>query len=167
MWANPNVPNLPDYILFVSGTMGINTVYLPVDSPFLEYAFNRALGRVFNNASGPYQGWAVAPPVGGIEYTLAVYNCAGHIQIMISPDQVGPDGTSYDYFNKMREDGKLLHQSVGLTAASSDQGTAFTYAVSDAMRQLTISDLDFMTTWWGRQYLAYAQDFGPPTYGLS
>lgn len=153
MWANPNVPNLPDYTLFVSGVMGINTTYLPADSPFLGYAFNRAMDLVIN-------------VLGGLEYTLAVYNCAGHIQLMITPDQV-VSGTSYTFFQEQRKAFDLLQPVVGLVASSSDEGTSVTNAVPDALRQLMIGDLGFMRTIWGREYLAYAQNYGPTVWGLS
>ena len=152
-WANPNAPNLPDYTLFVQNVMGINTTYLPANSPFLGYAFNRAMDIVIN-------------VLGGLEYTLAVYNCAGHIQLMITPDQV-VSGTSYTFFQDQRKALDLLQPVVGLVASSSDDGTSVTNAVPDAMRQLTIGDLSFMRTIWGRHYLEYAQDYGPGVWGLS
>lgn len=153
MWANPNTPNLPDYTLFVSGVMGISTVYLPADSPFLGYAFNRALQMVINVQ-------------GGLEYTLAVYNCAGHIQLTITPDQV-VGGVARTFFQDQRRDLDLLHPVVGLVASSSDESTSVTNAVPDAMRQLTISDLGFMRTIWGREFLAYNQDYGASVWGLT
>ena len=156
MWANPNTPNLPDYTLFVQNVMGINTTYLPADSPFLGYAFNRALQLVIN----------VPTLLGGIEYTLAVYNCAGHIQLTITPDQI-VNGTSYTFFQNQRAALNLLQPVLGLVDSSSDGGTSTTNAVPDAMRQLTIGDLGFMRTVWGRAYLEYQQDFGPTVWGLS
>jgi hypothetical protein len=153
MWANPNVPNLPDYTLFVGGVMGISTVYLPADSPFLGYAFNRAMALVIN-------------VLGGLDYTLAVYNCAGHIQLMITPDQV-VDGTSYTFFTDYRKAKFLNEPVVGLVLSSSDDGTSVTNAVPDALKQLTIGDLGFMRTRWGLDYLAYVQDYGPGVWGLS
>jgi hypothetical protein len=154
-WANPDTPNLSDYTLFLQDAVGINVAYLPADSPFISYAFNRALGLVINLPGAN----------SGIMYTLAVYNCAAHIQLMITPDQV-VDGVSYDFFKKKRNDFDLLHPVVGLVASSSDEGTSTTNAVPDALRQLTISDLGFMRTVWGREFMAFNQDFGE-LWGLS
>jgi hypothetical protein len=133
--------------------MGISTVYLPADSPFLGYAFNRAMALVIN-------------VLGGLDYTLAVYNCAGHIQLMITPDQV-VDGTSYTFFTDYRKAKFLNEPVVGLVLSSSDDGTSVTNAVPDALKQLTIGGLGFMRTRWGLDYLAYVQDYGPRVWGLS
>jgi len=165
-WVTPGTPNLPDYTLFVSGVMGIDPLYLPPDSPFLGYAFYRALQLVIDIPTRPWSwNWPPVPLNGGIEYTLAVYNCAGHIQLVITPDQV-VNGTAYDFFKRQRIDNQLLQTVVGLPASTSDEGTSVTNAVPDAMRQLTIGDLGFMKTYWGRSYLEYAQDFGG-VWGLS
>ncbi len=149
-WADPTTPNLPDYTLFVSGIMDIDPLYLPPESPFIQYALDRALALV------------ICTPVNrGIEYTLAVYNCAGHIQIQITPDQ-----DQRDYFKTQRKEYGLLRPSFGVVASTSDEATSTSLATPDALKQLTISDLGFMKTPWGREYLSYNQDFGG-IWGLS
>jgi|SRR6185312_7820034 len=149
-WANPNAPNLPDFVLFVRDSMGIGVLLLPDNSPYFGYAFNQAMGLVLS-----------IPTVGGIDYTLAVYNCGGHILIRITPDQTGRD-----FFIQARETYALLKPVSGVVNSSSDNGTSFSSSVSDALEQLTISDLQFFKTPWGREYLAFAQDFGG-IWGLS
>lgn len=139
---------MPDYTLFVSGVMDIDPLYLPPDSPFIGYALDRAIGLVIS-------------VIGGIDYTLAVYNCAGHIQYQITPDQVGRD-----YFRVKRQEFGLLKPSFGVVQSTSDQSTSASLAVPDALQQLTIGDLGFMKTPWGREYLSYQQDFGG-IWGLS
>ena len=155
-WANPNAPNLPDYVLFTQGVMGISTVYLPATSPFLGYAFIRAMQIVLN----------VPTSLAGIVYTLAVYNCAGHIQLTITPDQV-VNGVSYTFFQDQRRSQDLLKTVQGVVASTSDQASSSAFATPDGLAQLTIEDLGFMRTVWGREYLAYAQSFGPTVWGLS
>ncbi len=156
MWATPNVPNLADYTLFVQNVMGIPVTYLPSNSPFLGYAFNRAMDLVLNVPGG----------VRGLEYTLAVYNCAAHIQLTITPDQV-VGGVAYHYFFDKRAEFLLLQPVTGVVASSSDEGTSVTNAVTDSLKQLSILDLGFMKTYWGRTYLEFAQDYGPSVWGLS
>ena len=154
-WSNPNAPNQPDYTLYLQNNVGIAPAYLPPNSPFITYALNHALRLVLN-----------VPAVAGVEYTLAVYNCAAHVQLLVTPDQnVG--GTPYRFFIEKRLEYDLLLPVVGLVASSSDEGTSVTNAVPDAMRQLSIGDLGFMKTPWGRMYLEYAQDYGPGIWGLS
>ena len=148
-WANPNSPNLPDFILFGQNSMGIDPLYLPVDSPWYGYAFNRAMGLVINVVGS------------GIDYTLAVYNCAGHILLEIAPDQTGRT-----FFKDARDSYGLMKPTVGVVSSSSDDGTSESIAVPEALKQLTLGDLQFMKTYWGREYLAYSQDFGG-IFGLS
>jgi hypothetical protein len=156
MFSNPTAPNLPDYTIFLYNHVEINPLYLPANSPFIQYALNRSIALTLNIPS------ACIP---GIEYTIAVYNGATHIQLAITPD-VGADGAFYTFFRDKRKDYDLLKPAVGLELATSDQGTSFTYAVPDSLKQLTLTDLDFYKTSWGRNWLAFQQDFGV-VWGLS
>ena len=149
-WANPNAPNLPDYILFVQQAMAIDPLYLPSNSPFFQWTLTKALALTIN-----------VPCVAGNDYTLAVYNCGGHLLLETAQDQPGRD-----YFDKMREKLGLLKFAAGVVASASDQSTSTSLATPDALHQLTISDLGFMRTLYGRAFLAYNQDFGG-IWGLS
>ena len=151
-WATPNTPNLADYTLFVTQNMEISTVYLPSNSPFLSYAFNAAINTVLN----------IQTTLPGVVYTVAVYNCAGHIQLMITPDQTG-----YTFFQDYRKNNNMLLPSFGVVQSSSDEATSVTNAVPDGLKNLTIQDLNFMLTPYGRTYLTFAQSFGPTVWGLS
>lgn len=154
-WANPNTPNIPDYTLFLADGVGIDPVYLPPSSPFIGYAFNQAMGLVIN----------IPTLNSGIDYTRAVYNCAAHIQMEITPDQQ-VSGVPYTFFKDSRKVYDLLLPTSGLVQSTSDEGTSTTFAVPDALAQLTLHDLDFMKTPWGRRYLAFLQAFGG-IWGLS
>lgn len=143
-WSNPNAPNLADFTLFVQSSMGIPTPVLPADSPWLGYAFNEAMNLVL-----------YVPMVAGLDYTLAVYNCAGHILLRITPDAAGQD-----YFETARNTFRILAPSSGVIASSSDQSTSNSFAVPEGFTKMTVGDLEFMRTPWGRSYLAYAQSFG-------
>lgn len=257
MWANPTSPNLPDFMLFVQYSMGIDPLYLPqtiaapaapaltagaagtlptepvyvwvtylsvygettpsaaasisvtgptgsvvVASPaaavnaigYNIYAASAAGGEVLQNVSpvaigaayeiaalatgtaappainttpSPFMGYAfwramglaIRMPCSGIDYTLAVYNCGGHILISTAPDQPGrskEDGS----FTQARVGYELLKLSAGMVQSTSDNGTSTSLAVPDALKQLTLSDLGFMKTPYGREYIAYNQDFG-------
>lgn len=148
-WSNPTSPNLADFVLFCQDVMDINPLFLPADSPFPGYALTQALELV------------IRMPRGGIGYTLAVYNCAGHILLKIAPDQPGRP-----FFTDARAGYGLLKPSVGVVASSSNNGTSTALAVPDALRQLTLGDLDFMKTPFGREFVAFNQDFGD-VFGLT
>jgi len=119
-------------------------------SPWLNYAFDQAMALV------------LCAPRLGVSYTLAVYNCAGHIQIRITPDQIGRV-----FFQENRATFDLLKMSVGVVQSTGNGDTSTTIAVPDALKQLILTDLGFIKTPWGREYLSYAQDYGPSVWGLT
>lgn len=134
------------------------------------YVTGTAVPPTANTAGSPWPAWALAQAMGlvitagcggGPDYTLTVYNGAGHILLAITPDQPGRT-----WFDEARQKFGLLLPTAGLIESASDQGTANTRGMPDALRQLTISDLYFMKTPWGRAYLAYQQDFGS-VWGLT
>src|SRR6202040_4404000 len=100
----PNTPNLADFTSFVENYCQVSPLLLPADSPFLQYALNRALGIV------------ISLPGSGADYTITVYNCAFHILLTITPDQAGRT-----FFAEKRSEYNLLKPSVGVVASSSDQ----------------------------------------------
>lgn len=112
-------------------------------SPWPEYAFNRAMTLV------------MAGVIYGLDYTLAVYNCAGHILIGTAPDQPGQT-----YFAQARDNFDLLDSSSGVISGSSDQGTSNSFSVPPALQNMTMGDLWFFKTPWGRAYLSFGQSFG-------
>lgn len=123
-----------------------------------------------NGAGSPWPSYALAqaqnlviqvPTIAGPDYTIAVYNCAGHILLSIAPDQPGRD-----FFSLSRAKFGLDKPSFGVSLSQSDQGTSSTLAVPDAIAQLTLSDLGFVKTPWGREYVAFNQDFGD-IFGLT
>lgn len=113
-------------------------------SPWPGYAFNRALDIVL-----------YVPTVAGLEYTMACYNCAGHILLRITPDQPGQT-----YFTTARKNFGLLSFVAGVISSSSDQGTSESLRVPESFGNLTVGDLGFLKTPWGQEYISYAQDFG-------
>jgi hypothetical protein len=155
VWTNPNTPNLADYVDFLTFTVGIDPAYLPPGSPFVGYALKRALKLVNNDPRADQE-----------DYTIAVYNCAAHIQYEITPDVV-INGAAFTFFRDARASYDLYKQSSGVVSASTDVSTSATFAVPNAIAQLMISDLDFMKTFWGRQFLAYQQNYGPTVWDLS
>ena len=79
--------------------------------------------------------------------------------------QVGTYGIVF--FSAQRKAYQLLSMVAGPIQSSSDESTSQSIAVSDMFKNLTFSDIDFMKTPWGRQYLSYAQTYGPTVVGVS
>lgn len=147
----PNTPNIVDFLAFLRNSVGVPSVALPGTSPWPQYALTQAISIVL-----------VAPL--GIIYTLAVYNCATHLLYTITPDVAGQN-----YFANARGNKGygLIVPSTGLVAATADETTSTTLASPDWAKRLTVQQLQMMKTPWGREYLSYAQSYGPSIVGLT
>ena len=150
-----STPNLPDFLTFLYFNAQITQAALPILSPYPQYALTAAIDLVLCPGAG-----------GAILYVLAVYNCATHLLLGIAPDQPGQN-----YFTNTRSGAgqgfALIAPSTGIVAASSDKTTSSTLASPDWAKGLTVSQLGFYKTPWGRDYLAYIQSYGPSIWGLS
>ena len=153
-FVTPGTPNLTDFLTFLSNQVQIPSAALPAGSPWPGYALAQAIGLVVNPP---------APPV-PVAYSLACYNGATHILFNITPDQPGET-----YFTNARSTAGfgLVQPSMGLIGAASDQGTSSTTVVPDWAKTLTIGQLDFYKTAWGRSFLAWNQSYGPTIWGLT
>lgn len=134
------MPTLAGFIAWARSAMGISTTVLPDDSPWFSYAFDVACGLV-NKAL------ATVPPV----YELAVYNLAGSNLLNYAPGA---------FFDAAREQWNLTSFVSGEVESTADDGTSVTMVVPDALRTLTVADLQYLKDPYGRQYLAFAQDYG-------
>lgn len=148
----PLQPNIVDFWAFLTNSVQIPASALPPTSPYPQYALSQALQLVLPS------------PGGGILYTLAVYNCAAHLVFAITPDQ-----TSSNYFREARSNTgfSLIQPSTGLVVNSSDNGTSAGLAEPKWASRLTVSQLDFFRTPWGRYYLNYNQAYGPNIVAVS
>jgi hypothetical protein len=147
----PNQPNIVDFLNFIGTTVQIPVEDLPLTSPWPQYALNQALILTPRAAVG-------------VIYTLAVYNCATHILLSITPDQSGRT-----YFTNARSNAgfDLITGSTGLITSTSDQGTSVSIAQPNWAVRMTVSQLGFMKTPWGREFLGYIQSYGPSIVGLT
>lgn len=160
-------PTLAGFLSFIRNVMGISTNDLPDASPVINMALAVAMSIV-NRAL-----YAVSLPMtdtAGVElisqpesiYTLAVYNLAGDNLVNYAPDQQGRD-----YFQDLRKKLNINGFVSGVISGSSDQGTSQQLVVQEAAKNFTLANLQSLKTPWGRQYLAFAQTYGPTTWGLS
>lgn len=152
------MPTLADFLTFIANVMGITTSALPSNSPYPGYAFAVAIATV-------NQFMQCIP---GNIYALAVYNLAGDRLINFAQDT--PPST---YFTQQRQAFGITNSINnprgfvgGVVSASSDESSSTTIAVTDAMKGLTIGDLQNLKTPWGQTYLGFAQGMGT-MWGLS
>jgi len=152
----PQTPNIVDFLEFLANSVQIPAAALPASSPWPQYALTQAVALV------------LLPPAlpAAILYVLACYNCATHLLFTICPDQNGQN-----YFATARGAGTtgfgLIQPSTGLVISTSDQGTSASLAEPKWAPGLTVSQLGFYKTPYGREYLAWNQSYGPTIVALS
>jgi len=147
MFTDPTQPNLTDFTTFVR-EQGITPVDLPDNSDYLTWAFDRAVNT------------ALLPPADmpALLYVVATYNLGTHSLVKLA---------SGAFFQNLRSQFNLLSFQAGPVVSSGDQGTNQTLAEPEFLKGLTISSLDLIKTPWGREYLDYAQQYGPNIVGVS
>lgn len=148
--------NLADYQSFITNQMQIPVAALPLTAPVIlmslaiaEEIVNPALQSV-GAACGSTLGYT-GPSI----YELAVYNLAADNLINFAPDQPGQT-----FFADLRTAWKITSFVPGVIQASADVSTSESLLVPDFMKNLTMADLQYMKTPYGRQYLAFAQRYG-------
>lgn len=155
-FTNPGCPNITDYTTFVQG-WGVTPTYLPTSSssPNFWLTTTLSIAQQVVNLSLTF--------TNPIIYTLAVYNLGMDRLVNYAQDQAG-----MTYFSDLRERFKLTYAfAPGVVASTGDTGTSASYLNPEWMRTATIMDLENLKTPWGRQYIAFAQSYGPTVWGLS
>lgn len=145
-------PTLAGFTSFLQNVVQINVAYLPPTAPIIGYALSVAQAIV-------NQLLQCAP--GGI-YNLAVYNLGASQIINFAEDQPG-----FTYFADRRKSYGILNFAAGVVASTADASTSVSLLNPDFMKQLTLQDLQNMKDPYGRQYIAFAQAYGPTIVGLS
>ena len=141
------MPNLTDFATFLYTVVGIPSVALPSNSPYITTAFNVAMA-------------ICSPDIGTMSaemYPYAVYNLGADRLINFCPDQAGQT-----YFQTLRSQNGLNLMSfvAGPIESSSDESTSQSIAVQESLKNLTLLDLQMLKTPYGRVYLGLAQQIG-------
>ncbi len=150
-------PTLAGFNTFVYGVMRIDPLILPTTEPIIGYAYDVALAIVnpFLARAGIQSGsqWSI--------YALAIYNLGGSNIVNYAQDQQGRT-----FFADQRKALGIGSFTPGVVSGTSDQGTATSLLNPDFMKTLTLQNLQALKDPWGRQYLIFAQAFGP-LWGLT
>lgn len=159
----PTVPTPAGFLDFVRTQMAIPVSVLPDNSFFLDLAYEISLLTVNQWFAG------CIPQI----YVQMVYNLGGDILISDTVDLPAPPAPLFGpppqlgYFANARRTWNVNGFVSGVINSASDNGTSESMVVADAFSALTIADLQNMKTPWGRQYLSWAQKFGPGIWGIS
>jgi len=155
--------NVTDYTTFIQQTMGIPVAALPANSPFIlqtlalaQEIVNPALQTIGAPSGATNLGYT-GPGI----YELAVYNLAGDMLINFATDQSGQT-----FFATARTNYGINSFVAGVIGSSADETTSESLVVPEAMKNLTLQNLQNLKTAYGRQYLYFAQAFGT-NWGLS
>lgn len=142
-------PTLSGYVSFIRNIMGIGTTILPDNSPYIEFSYNFSVNICTDLLS-------LIPQIPGeFLYTTAVYNLAGDTLLTYAVDQPGQT-----FFAQAKQKYQLNTFVSGVVTFAGDEGTQSSLTVPDAMKGLTIGNLQNLKTPYGRMYLQIAQDFG-------
>lgn len=141
------MPELSGFILFIRDILEVSAESLPDDSPYI--ANNYALSLDWVNPQLVY----ISP----LFYSQAVYNLAASFLINYGPTAV---------FGEIRDKLGLNNFTAGVISSSFDNSTGQTREVSDALKNLSLADLQQLKDPYGRRYLEIAQQYGD-LWGLS
>jgi len=148
--SGSTIPTQAGFLLWVRSRMGVPVDALPDDSIFIAYAYDVAIAIVNPEL-------AAVPPI----YMLAVYNLAGDNLVNFAPDV--PPST---YWSELRGSFATFAFAPGVVTSSSDSGTSTSLLNPEQMKDFTLANLQNLKTPYGRQYLAWAQSYGP-LWGLT
>ncbi|MGB8665419.1 MAG: hypothetical protein WCD24_11785 [Serratia inhibens] len=141
------MPELAGFILFIRNTMGVGADALPDDDPSINLAWTMSLDWVNRQIA------CISP----VLYSQAVYNLAASFLINFGPEAV---------FGELRKTLGTNNFTAGVISASADESTSQNREVSDALKNLSLADLQQLKDPYGRWYLAIAQQYGD-LWGLS
>lgn len=138
------------FLVFIRAA-GITTAQLPDASPDIDAALALSLAIV-------YEGIQIAST---LMYENAVYNLGLSNLIEFATDQTGQT-----FFKDQRGIYNIDGFVPGVISSSSDEGTSQSLLNPEFLKNLMLSDLQYLKTPWGRQYLSIAQRIGT-VWGVS
>jgi hypothetical protein len=177
-------PTLAGFVSFCRTIVGITTDQLPDSSPYFGWAFAVALAIV-----NPALASVPIPSVdsvgaelnaGGFSiYSQAVFNLAADNLFNFAQDPPGAplvpgsgdpksgDPEGLPLFQFSRKKWNINGFVSGVIDASGDETTNQHLVVQEAAKNFTLANLQSLKTPYGRAYLAFAQTFGPTTWGMT
>ncbi len=150
-FVTPGTPNLADFLTFAQA-QGVPAGEIPAANGTQfqpQWALDDAIDRVIGQNT-------VAQSSQIMRYVMAVYNLALHEWIM-----QGDDIFPLTFFATQRAQYNVFAFVPGVINSAGDQGTAGGITVPDALKGLTLADLELIKTPWGMRYAQYAQRYGP------
>lgn len=157
-------PTLEGFTAWVYGFGGVPQQFIDSsNSIWLTYAYNTAVSIVHP--------WVRCVP--GPIYLQMVYNLGMDRLVNWCPDVVPPvayktdkDGQPIGYFAFLRQQFKVNAFVAGVIQSAGDEGTQESLLVPDQFKNITLGQLQNLSTPWGRYYIGETQSVGT-NWGLS
>jgi hypothetical protein len=146
-------PTVTGYSWFLYNIVGIPVLAMPTDSPVIAWSFNVAMMIVNPTLAIVGSPTGATPPTN--LYVECVYNLATDILINHAQDQAGRT-----YFADLRNSYNINSFAPGVVTSSTDSSTSTGLQPIEAMKNLTLANLQNLKTPYGRTYLGYAQAYG-------
>ncbi|MGC9271246.1 hypothetical protein [Acidiphilium sp.] len=143
-------PNITDFTTYCQN-QGIVYSGTPADSEYFQWAFDWSMAEALT-----------CPQMPAVIYTKAVYDFGADRFVRLAQDVPGQT-----FYQSQRATFGVMTFKPGVVMASGDEGTSQTLVVPEWYRALPMSAQQLLATPWGRDYLAYAQMYGPYVVGVS
>jgi hypothetical protein len=146
-------PTFAGFQWFVATIMGVPSGSMP-SSDWLQIAYDEAVNLTYW-ALGTVPSQPTTPSI----YAFAVYNlgCALLLEFAQDDATTQPPQT---FWTNLRQQLNLNSFNFGLITSASDQGTAESTYIPEAIKGMTLMDLQLAKSPWGRKYLMIAGQWG-------
>jgi hypothetical protein len=147
----PGVPTFAGFKWFVQTIMGVPTGSMPTDD-WLQIAYDQSINLTYY-ALGSVPSQPTTPSI----YAFAVYNLGCAFLTEFAQDD---PATTSTFWTDLRNKLGLNSFTAGLITSAADQGTAESMYIPEAIKGMTLMDLQLAKTPWGRKYLMIAGQWG-------
>ena len=146
-------PTFAGFQWFVQTIMGVPGASMP-SNDWLQVAYDEALNLTY---------WALdtvpSQPTTPSIYAFAVYNLGCALLLEFAQDDVTTQPPQ-TFWTNLRSSLGLNSMNFGMITSASDQGTAESMYIPDAIKGMTLMDLQLAKSPWGRKYLMIAGQWG-------
>jgi hypothetical protein len=149
MGLPPGDPTFAGFQWFVANLAAIPLASIP-DDTWLQAAYDEAVNLTYIGiATIPSQ--VTSPSL----YAIAVYNLGMALLLEFAQDT--PPST---FWTDLRTSLNINSPVFGIITGAADQGTSDTLYIPEAIRNMTLLDLQLMKSPWGRKWLMIAGEWG-------
>jgi|SRR5215469_223725 len=153
MGLPPGDPTFDGFTWFVDNIMAVPDNAVP-DSSWLQVAYDQSINLA-------YWGFQTVPsqPTSPSIYAFAVYNlgCALLLQFAQDDPTADPPET---FWTDLRAKLGISSASYGMINSAADQGTSESMYIPDAIKGMTLMDLQLLKSPWGQMYLMLSGQWG-------